>query len=350
MTNMKLTQAIGSLLAAAAVGVPSVVRSEDFVTNRLTFSTRFGFNISARFKGSAGNLSFPANTRTTPRGDAYNYDDGYVLTDVSGNFNGQTWYWGYDNSASQISGENVLLSRSTPSGDFSSPSFDSNPNYGGELTYDRYLGAKGRFRFGVEAAGNYLNLSLRDNSTFSGSVTRVTDAYPFTPGTTPPAATPANPYQGSYEGPGFVIGDTPIGSTTAVVPGGLSVGGKRKFDANIWGLRLGPYVDFPFADKFNVRVSGGLAVGWLNGEASWNETITFSGVSASSSGSGRDDEFLWGGYAGANISWDFYEQWSVVGGVQYQHFGDYEHNFGGRKVEVDLSNSIFVTLGLSWRF
>jgi len=40
-----------------------------------------------------------ANPRRTPNGDAYNYNNGYVLTDISGNAGNQTWYWGYDNSS-----------------------------------------------------------------------------------------------------------------------------------------------------------------------------------------------------------------------------------------------------------
>src|SRR5207248_6705068 len=58
-------------------------------------------------------LPQPASSRLTPRGDRYNYDDGYLLTDTSGNYGGQTWYWGYDNSANQISGNTIMLSRST---------------------------------------------------------------------------------------------------------------------------------------------------------------------------------------------------------------------------------------------
>jgi len=42
--------------------------------------------------------------------------------------------------------------------------------------------------------------------------------------------------------------------------------------------------------------------------------------------------------------------WSVVGGVQYQNLGIYRHNFGARQAEVDLSNSIFVTIGISRTF
>jgi hypothetical protein len=90
------------------------LNAQDYVTNRLSLSGRVGFGISARFKGIAV-LPVPTLNRATPAGDAYNYDDGYVLQDVSGNFGGQTWYWGYDNSANQVdaAGNIILLSRNS---------------------------------------------------------------------------------------------------------------------------------------------------------------------------------------------------------------------------------------------
>lgn len=350
ITNMKSPWTIRTLLAAAVVLAPVAARSEEFVTNRFSFSARFGFNVSARFKGNAGSLP-PAAPRTTPEGDPYNYDDGYVLTDVSGNAGGQTWYWGYDNSASQISGNNILLSRSTPSGDFTSPSLDDSPSFGGELAYHRLIAVRGRVRFGVESAITYANLSLSDSSSFSGSVTRVTDAYLYTPGTTPPAATPSSPYQGSFQGPGFVIGDTPLNSSTTTVPGGLTVSGRRSFDADIWGWRVGPYVDIPLGEKLNLLIYGGVALGWLRSDAAWDEIITLPNATTINSSGGRsDDGLLWGGYAGANVSWDFHHRWSLIGGVQYQNLGQYEQSFGGRAVDVDLRNGFFATAGLSWKF
>jgi len=63
-------------------------------TNRLdrfSLNARFGLNISAKFKRAS--MSLTALPRTSPDGSRYNYDDGYVLTDVSGNYGGQTWNW-----------------------------------------------------------------------------------------------------------------------------------------------------------------------------------------------------------------------------------------------------------------
>src|SRR6185436_7145750 len=103
----------------------------------------------------------------------YNYDDGYVLTDSSGNAGGQTWYWGYDNSAGQISdgttfpANTILLSRATTDGSFASPEMDGDPQVGVEITYNRHLFSRQRINFGLEFGGNYLNIGIHDRSSFS---------------------------------------------------------------------------------------------------------------------------------------------------------------------------------------
>jgi long-subunit fatty acid transport protein len=59
---------------------------------------------------------------------------------------------------------------------------------------------------------------------------------------------------------------------------------------------------------------------------------------------------LWGGYVSANVSWQLDESWSVMGGVQYQNLGTYRHSFNGQQVELDLSNSFFIAVGLGYSF
>lgn len=341
------------LLFGIALLVATAAPADEIATNRLSFSARFGLNITARFKNvSVAPVSAPARPRTTPPqpgrpdGDPYNYDDGYALTDESGNFGGQTWYWGYDSSASQISGNTILLSRTTAGASASSSpsSFDDDPQVGCELTYNRLLGVAHNARYGVEAAVNYLNLALHANSTFAGSATRVTDAYPFTPGTTPPD-TATGPYQGSFEGPGFVIGGTPVSSSATIVPGEAVTDG-RQFDADLWGFRLGPYLEVPLGARVNLSFSGGLAGGLLFDNVAWTQT------SGNSTLSGHGDDFavLWGGYVSAVASCRISEHWGLVGGAQYQNLGRYQHTFGGRQVELNLRGSIFLTVGLSCQF
>ncbi len=327
--------------------IASTVLAEDYETNRFTFSGRFGFNISGKFK-NLGKLSLNGNSRRTPDGNPYNYDDGYILPDVSGNFGGQTWNWGYDDSARQVSGDTVLLSRATSTGNSSSRRMEDDPSFGGELVYNRQLGVNGKLHWGLEAAGNYLNLSLHDRSSFRGNLFGTTDAFAFTSGTTPPGATPANPYQGTFNGPGFVIGDTPVSSTPSVTHG--TVTGRRELESDIWGFRLGPYLQFPICDRLDLNFSAGLALALLNNEASWDETLTTPSANYAFAGKGHDDEWLAGGYVAANLSYQINPRWNATVGVQYQNLGTYEHAIAGRKVEIDLGSSIFLTFGVGYNF
>ena len=314
--------------------------------NRVTVSARFGFNMSAKFHGMP-TLPQPTTTRFTPHGDRYNYDDGYVLKDISGNAGGQTWYWGYDNSANQISGNNILLSRSTVMGGSPEQDVKSDPSYGAEIVYHHQFLAQETRQFGLELAANFQSLRLSGSSSGIGNVARTTDAYPYTSGTTPPGS----PYQGSYEGPGFVISDSPVSSTTTYVPGGASVSTSQHLDADVWGFRLGPYMEFPVADQWNLSLSGGLSVGVINPSVSWNQTISITGGSTGSfSGSDSDTSLLWGGYLAATVTWQLSERWSIAGGLQYQHLQNYEHSFAGQNVEINLQNSIFVTFGVGFSF
>lgn len=340
------------LLAVGLLSSLSATAQPNPVTNRLTLSARFGLNISGKFSGTSP-IAVPPASRTTPNSDAYNYDDGYVLPDVSGSVDGYTWYWGYDDSGSQVdSGANtILLSRSTGTASLRSPDLDDDPSLGAELTYVHELGTAGDVRYGFEAALNFLNLSLGGGGSYGLTSTRTTDAYPYFPGTTPPGATPGSPYQGSFDGPGFIIGTTPVSSTTSAGGPVGTVTGSRQFDGTLWGGRLGPYAELYLDDDVSVSLSGGLALGWLHGSVDWNETLAFTGGGSSVDvGSGSDNALLWGGYVAGNLYWRLSEKWTAAGSVQFQSLGNYDEAFGTRRVELDLSKSFFFTIGLSYNF
>jgi YD repeat-containing protein len=359
MTNNPLTNARGTTASYGFVDRPSTNEAlptgacEAFTRlatnrlNRFSLNARFGFNISAKFRSMSG-ISLTAPPRTTPDGSQYNYDDGYVLNDISGHAGNQTWNWGYD-QAGQIAGNTILMSRSTVSADApdGAGTGGGGSQCGFEFTYDRELGNRDKLHYGLEAAVNYMNLSLKDTSVSSGNVSRLTDAYPFTSGTTPPPTPPA--YQGSFNGPGFLLGYTPVSSTTT--PGGATIVDQRNYDADIWGFRLGPYAEYPLSQNIDLWFSGGLAVAVVDGSASWKETASIAGGGTMvGSGGGSDLGLLGGGYLSAQVSWQLSEHWSAAGGVQYQCLGTYEHNFGGQAMQLDLSKSVFITIGLGYSF
>ena len=279
----------GLLLLATSAQAQAQADAGDVIyqdsTNRVSLSLRFGLNINARFKGIGGSLnpaSLNGSNRKTPDGDQYNYDNGYVLTDVSGNAGNQSWYWGYDNASQVNAGNNtVAFDRTTAvaNGNSSGTGDNHASNPGFELAYDRQLGVKEdwhNMRYGVEVAFNYQPIAINNNSTFGATATKQTDTYNYTPGTTPPSS----PYQGSYNGPGFVINVPSASSSTTVIPN-ATVTVADDFDANLWGFRLGPYLEFPFGKKeqFILSLSAGLAVGLLDANESWKQTATIPGNS-----------------------------------------------------------------------
>lgn len=329
-------------------------QNNSYSTNRLTLSVRFGLNISGKFKGVGSSFSsgVPLSAgRRTPNGDAYNYDNGYVLTDISGNAGGQSWYWGYDNASQVNSGANTIaFNRTVATGLPTQNSSDDLSSVGAEVTYDYELGVKEdwhHLRYGLEGAVNFMPIEFNSGGVFNATLSQRTDTYSYASGTTPPPA----PYQGSFGGPGFVINVPPASSTTTLIPGATFFA-QQHFEANLWGFRFGPYAELPVSQKLDLFLTGGLAVGLLDGDASWKETLTLPGGAGSltASGGGNDIALLWGCYLGVSAAYQFTERWSVEGGVQYQNLGTYDHNFGGRTAELDLSKSVFVHAGIGYSF
>ena len=349
----------GTLLLATAATTPQPLppleRDSLDATNRITGSIRFGMNIRGKFLNPGGSLNpnyTGGSSRRTRGGKLFNYDDGYVLTDISHNFGGQTWYWGYEN-ASQIneSGPNTIdfhhvtapgLPGEIPAGD--------SPYMGAEITYNRELGVKENWHhlhYGIESAVNFMPFDMDYANGFNTRLASHTDTYSYTPGTTPPGA----PYYGSYGGPGFVIGSSPINSFTSF-SGNANLQGRYDLNAYLWGFRLGPYLESPITKKLSLHVSGGLSVGIVDATAYWSETLIPSGGGTPSTtyGGGGDTQVMWGYYLSADATYQINDRWGLDLGVQYQDIGRYRHNFGGRTAELDLSQSIFVQLGVSYSF
>jgi len=348
----------GVLLLATAVSAEQDLQTYLNSTNRVTLSLRFGLNISGKFKGLGSSFASGAPLaagRRTPNGDAYNYDNGYVLTDVSGNAGGMTWYWGYDKAGQVNAGANtVAFDRTVAIGLPSEKSSDDSPYVGAELTYN-YEMFRDKWRhlnYGLEFAVNYMPISFSSGGLYNATLSRVTDTYSYASGTTPPGySNPSElPYQGSFNGPGFLLNSTPSSSVQSFVAGQFLA--QQHFDANLWGFRVGPYIEMPVSEKWNLHLSGGLAVGLIDAEASWKETLTVNADNSSRtvSGGGHDTDVLWGYYIGLNAAYQFNDRWAVEAGVQFQDLGTYSHNFGGRTAELDLSGSVFVHVGISYSF
>ena len=338
------------LVAAEPEAVPRVQLGDPQppTKNRFGVSYRAGFNASAQFK----NVASVAHGPTDPRGpgpatgggiDRF-YDDGYNRVDISGNKDGLTWFWGYKN-AGQVSGDQLLMKSSSAS-TIDSKSVDADVSHGFEVTYNREIGrsAKNTWAWGLEGAFGWMNVSVGDNSPLGGGVSTITDAYNLG-GVIPDSA----PYNGDYEGPGTLIEDAP-NRTTAFDANGTLVTGSRGFEADLFSFRLGPYVDLPINNKWTVGLSGGLALGVMDGEFSFNQMVAAGSSVTHQVGSKSSTEVLVGGYFSATLRYAINPAWSVFIGGQFVSLSDYTAKAGSQKVIVDLSATAFGTAGVSYSF
>ena len=348
---MKITKFI--CIVAVAVAARAEQNQADDFLNQVTLSARFGVNVSARF-----------SSRLAPGGTAYNFLDGYVLPDSkaaaaglpfafdpTGTYpGGITHNWGYDNSVRQNDGDRkeILLTSLAGVGDPLARKDDPGVLPGFELGYKRQFGTRGKWIYGVEGAVNYLNISLNNRYSFVGTGSQSRFPYTFNgvSGNVPPAT-----YQGTYDfnfgGPNFDISGLPSSVSNVVV----NFAGSRNFEADLWGFRVGPYLSRPLGQRGHINFVGGLALGLISSRASWAQTLTVGGITdPTHSASGRGSDLLVGYYFGANFSWQLSRRWDLNAGVQYQDLGVYHQDVGDRVAELDLSQGIYFTIGLSYNF
>jgi hypothetical protein len=330
-------------LASVAAAQTHALTREDLVCpclepkNRFGLGYQMGFNISARFKNLNGFAS-SSNPGAAIAGIDHTYDDGYNRVDTSGTNSSTTWFWGYENS-SQLPGNGTVVMNSSSAIASSSSTERKDPQHGFELTYDRELGRLGKWKWGVETALGYTDVTISNNN--PDDAQRISDAYTLG-GAFPPAA----PYHGTEAGPGFLIGTTPNRTVTTIVGG---VKGNRQFDANIFGLRVGPYLELPLDDRWSLMFSGGFALLAVNSDFKFRETIVES-PSQTRRGSGSHADFLPAAYISGNVLYAVRENVNLFAGAQFQTAATYSHKEGGKEVELDLGKSVFVNFGIAFSF
>jgi len=337
--------------------------------NRIGLSYRMGFNFSASFHGLGGfgGANAPASPHglRTPNGDPFNYDNGYVYPDQStGSAHpGYTWYYGYAAGTPQRPAgapTDFDLYRSSSLANISSLDNDSDPQHGFELTYDRQIGRVGPGFWGFEAAAGYTHLTIQDNRTFHAAVARSTDTYRTGGGA---VLNPA-PFEGTVTGPGPndvsgwpLVSLMPVSSSSQSFAAGATITGERELDAQAFSFRLGPYLDLPLSHRWLCSFSAGLLALEVCSKFEFNETVTIdpsiSLVSLPSEqhhGSSSRNDLLLGGYVGANISYALSERVRLMCGAQFQTTDNFTQTVAGKSAVLNLGQTVFTTLGLSYSF
>jgi hypothetical protein len=243
---------------------------------------------------------------------------------------------------------------SSSAADVSSGHLDDDPVPGLELTYNRELFRRGSWRWGLETALSYSDLTVDHNSTYLAGVTTINDAFEVPPD--PILGTRTVPSPGpSIDGPATpLIDSTPTRSITTLAPGdpgSASIAGQYHFHADLLGLRLGPSVELPLSRKVAVGASAGFALVYVNSDFHFNESVTIPGAgTVGNQGSGSKSDWLPGGYVAGNVSYALSDKWALTAGAQFQDVGRYTQVVHGKEATLDLSKAIFVTLGITYSF
>jgi hypothetical protein len=306
--------------------------------NRFSLGARIGMNFDAKFQTTRRQPGPP-----TGRID-YNYDDGYVRVDVSGNAGDQTWNWGYNN-ASQIVGDAIEYHKiDSPILPLSTSTSSDDAYYGLELVYQRLAGTfMSGGGWGFEAAFSYHDIDLQDERSGSGPGTLLTDRFPGNGIEWP------NPrYRGTFNGPGPVIGATPTRTITGET---VSFASDHHLQGQMFGFRFGPFIEWNFNRRFSVAISGGLALAPALIDYDFEETLaTESGRTHVEQGTSNKTDLLYGNYVGGVVRFQITEQWGVYAGAQYETLNEWEHSVGKRTATLDPGSTFYGVAGVTWRF
>jgi hypothetical protein len=313
------------------------------------------FNVSAKFHGQPGGQNFQ-----NPQGQSGTtyFDNGYVGPDVSGDAS-LTTFWGY-NRADQpiIAGGNVIginYERTTVAPDSTSPRLDADPSPSGEILVRRRIANSGWVTFGVEFGVSYTRFDLDDNSPYSTDGQRTSYSFSL-PSPVDADLFPPIGYQGPFNGlgPNLSLGQTT--GQTLTVPDAVAVSGTRRVEVDIFGFRLGPYLEFPFNDRFAASMSGGAVVALISDQVTWNGNVSVNSAtdngywSGQTSAKGSHCGAAYGYFVSADVSYSVSEDWSTVAGCRLQGLSTYKHKIGEGEMRLDLGQSFIVSLAVRYSF
>ena len=314
-----------------AAFTPFAMRGQDLPDNlnRFSFGPTFGLNFKADFHNNAN----PGPPVTHAGGANHTYNDGYVRPDSSGDAGGLTQNWGYQYK-SQYNPANGGTMNFLNVG---SSSATGNPQYGGELIYQRVVGSLPFLSgdWGLEAGFGFTELDLRENLSGTASV----DSYSLG-GNLPP-----DPGNGGISGaPQALLGDTPTRYAAKLT-------GYQKLSGQMFSLRLGPFAEWNITHKLSLAASVGLTLAPTMVDYDFSETaILAGGGTITESGHSSKTELLYGPYVGAMLRYDLTKCWGIYVGARFQNLNDLDQSIGGRTARLDQSATVYGTAGVSWRF
>ncbi len=324
------------LWGAVVLLVPgSSVWAKDPLIRHFRAGVLIGANINAEFSQSG-------TFDTSPAGPGV-YDDGFVLTDNTGNAGGYTSNWGYDNASQYDAGaETLTFSSSTTFNAADSSTANSDPQFGLDLAYGGTLKRIGKTWISWEVGFSLVPIKVGGDATSDATFSANTVTY-----STAGQVIPLPGYRGSPDGGVPLATDiTGTGQSTGI--GTLSA--SREIETMLYNLRLGPHFHWDLNRHWSIEAMGGFALGLADGKYDYTETLNTGTGQSSTSGDIRQTSWLYGGYVGVLTQVHVERNAYFYGSAQFMSLGNVEFSSGGRQAELQLDQGLYFSLGFTWLF
>lgn len=343
-----LTEVLGQGAPGDKAPAAQLRAAEDASPWRMEFRGKVGLNMSAKFTG-LGAFSPQTATGAAAGVADRSYDDGFNLGDALTGGDGRTANWRYYN-AGQVVGTTINMNSSTVLGDASTGNVGADPAPGFELAFTYEMGRREKRSWGFKGGLGYAMVATKDRQSLLATESRRTDSFDGSAIVIPPPDTATVSR----------LPNAPAASVTALFAGGATVPGLRELNANLVDFRFGPYVTFDIGKRISLTLEGGALATMISSDFKVNESATVAGrnpvlapgVTAVQTFQGNSSEtgVVGGGYLGLDCRVKLNERWDLLGGVQYQYLQDFKQSLGGREATLRLDQTVFATLGLSFKF
>jgi hypothetical protein len=343
--KVQLTAGTGrwSALLAGTAALAATTPAHAQWTKHFRVGMQLAINVDAQL-GVAGTQNIPSQPGM--------YDDGYVLVDDTGNAQGVTTYWGYQNSSQYNEQSDTLTFRRTDSITLpnSTTTVDDSPYIGMEAVYGGPITRLGQARLGWEVGYSFLPISISDRRTLNGTAAGIRPVYDTAPFGQPIVMPPAG-YNGgpSGEQQPAIVADPfqPIQGFSAPA----TISGPRTLDVSLHNIRFGPTLHWEFARRWAVQGSAGGAVGLVTGDYIFNETIAVQGGTTTfNAGKIGTSEFVYGGYVNGVVLFHVEEHGDIYAGLQFMTMSDSEVDESGRHARLNLGGAFSFLIGVNWPF
>jgi hypothetical protein len=362
------------LILLSAILLACGAQAQERSKSRHQFGVQIPVWFNAKASFSARRATNPGPNDGNPATDRF-YDDGFNRVDSTGNAVSpappanysfpRTSFFGYlsDAQATSIPGVTpatdpdpaltggtlALHSVAINGGEYTRP-FSQQPLPGIEFFYRYDWLEKKKWSVDLEAGISYQHADWEQAGAVGAMANVLTDIFGLG-GVVLPAG--MAPFSGLFANtiPGApVIGSTPTRSETTVA---AIVTGRRNLRVDTVHLRLGPALEWRFAERWRAHALAGVALGLSRSSFDFTDSTTVADPTVptlNQAGSGSGSHLWVGAYTAVRLERQLSEKWEAHAEVRRIWQESYRQDAGIRSANIDAAKGLGVVVGLSRHF